>query len=137
MSSGRMKSTAGATVNGDDHVQDPHNLVELAALKRMIRRSEGFRIAFAVASHPALQSRLADVIHRDLPDITIAELTVEPGATGGVVAAIEDAAAPAIGALFVRGLDRLGSARARSAVIAELNLNRDHLWRTVRVPIVL
>ena len=100
----------------------------------MIRRSDGFRIAIAVASHPALQVRLADVVRRDLPDVTIAELTIEPGA---VVAAIENAARSATGAVFILGLDRPGSARAFSAVIAELNLNRDHLWRTVGVPVVL
>ncbi len=124
-------------MNGDEGLRDPHNIVELAALKRMIRRSEGFRIAFAVASHPALQVRLVDAVRRDLPDVTIAELTLEPGTVGEVVTAIENAARSATGAVFVRGLDRLGSARARSAVIAELNLNRDHLWRTVGVPVVL
>lgn len=84
-------------VNRDDRVQDPHNLVELAALERMIRRSDGFRIAFAVANHPALQVRLAEEVRRDLPDVTIAEMTVEPGITGIVVAAIEGAAATATG----------------------------------------
>lgn len=121
-------------MNGDDQVRDPHNIIELAALQRMIQRSNGFRIAFAVASHPALQVRLADAVRRDLPDVTITEVTIEPGA---VVAAIENAARSATGAVFLLGLDRLGSARARSAVIAELNLNRDHLWRTVGVPVVL
>jgi Tetratricopeptide repeat len=129
-----VSSPAGAAVNGDDQVQDPHNLVELAALKRMIRRSEGFRIAFAVVNHLVLRVRLIDAVRRDLSDVTIAELTVEPG---GVVATIENAAQSATGTVFVLGLDRLGSVRARSTVIAELNLNRDHLWRTVGVPVVL
>jgi hypothetical protein len=101
------ESTLGAMGNRDDQVRDPYNLVELAALERMIRRSDEFRIAFAMANHPSLQSRLADEVRRDLPDVTIVELTVEPGATGRVIAAIEGAAAMATGAMFVRGLDRL------------------------------
>ena len=120
-----------------DDIRDPDNLVELAGLERMIRRSDGFRIAFAVANHPALQERLADVARRDLPDVMITDLTVGPHDAGRIVAAIEDAAQPPVHALFVRGLGELGSARARARVVTELNLNRDHLWREVPVPVVL
>ena len=120
-----------------DDIRNPDNLVELAGLERMIRRSDGFRIAFAVANHPALQERLADVARRDLPDVMITDLTVGPHDAGRIVAAIEDAAQPPVHALFVRGLGELGSARARARVVTELNLNRDHLWREVPVPVVL
>ncbi|MGH3825412.1 MAG: tetratricopeptide repeat protein, partial [Pseudonocardiaceae bacterium] len=132
-----MSSPAEARVNDDDQVRDPHNIVELTALKRMIQRSDGFRIVIAVANHPSLRVRLVDAVRRYLSDVTIAELTLEPGTMSGAVVAIENAARSATGAVFVLGLDRLGSSQARSAVIAELNLNRDYLWRTVRVPVVL
>lgn len=124
------------TSAASDEIQDPDNLVELAALERMIRRSDGFRIAFAVANHPALRDRLIRAVRRDLPDLTIAELTVSDAPTG-IVAEIETAARPPPGAVFVFGLDEFGSDQARSRVIAELNLNRDHLWRAVPVPVVL
>ncbi|MGH3800152.1 MAG: TIR domain-containing protein, partial [Pseudonocardiaceae bacterium] len=127
-----MSTTSAAS----DEVQDPDNLVELAALERMIRRSDGFRIAFAVVNHPALRDRIIRAVRRDLPDLTIAKLAV-PGAPTGIVAEIESAARPPPGAVFVFGLDELGSDQARSRVIAELNLNRDHLWRAVPVPVVL
>ncbi|MGH3685677.1 MAG: TIR domain-containing protein, partial [Pseudonocardiaceae bacterium] len=127
-----MSTTSAPT----DEVQDPDNLVELAALERMIRRSEGFRIAFAVANHPALRDKLIRAVRRDLPDLTIAELTI-PGAPTGIVTGIETAARPPPDALFVLGLDELGSDEARSRVITELTLNRDHLWRAVPAPVVL
>ena len=111
---------------------------ELLPQARTYLKSQGFEDILL----PGLQTRLARAVQRDLPDGTVAELTVEPdevesGRAGDVVAAIEHAAQPPARAVFVFGLGRLGSARARSAVIAELNLNRDHLWRTVPVPVVV
>ncbi|MGH3874897.1 MAG: TIR domain-containing protein, partial [Pseudonocardiaceae bacterium] len=126
-----MSTTSAAS----DEVQNPDNLVELAALERMIRRSNGFRIAFAVANHPMVRDRIIRAARRDLPDLTIAELTI-PAGPAGIVAEIETAARSLPDAVFVFGLDELGSDQARSRVIAELNLNRDHLWRAVPVPVV-
>lgn len=130
-----MSTTAAESPRGNE-VQDPANLVELAALERMIRRSAEFRIAFAVANHPTLRTRLIRAVRRDLPDFTIVELAV-PDAPAEMISAIEAAAQPPPGAVFVLGLDELKSDNVRSRVIADLNVNRDYLSRTVSVPVVL
>ncbi|MEY2515959.1 MAG: hypothetical protein QOJ89_3317, partial [bacterium] len=57
----------------------PENLARLAALERMLRRADGFRLAFAVANHRELRRRLVDRVRRDLPDRRIAEVTLQPG----------------------------------------------------------
>ena len=116
--------------------ETPENRLELAALERMIRRAEGFRIAFAIVNHPPLQERLVDAVKRDLADRPIAEVTLDPTAPDGIVPAIEQAAASRAAAIFVYGLERLSPLRDRSSGFSELNLNRDHLWRTVSVPVV-
>ena len=57
----------------------PENEAQLTALKRMLRRADGFRLAFAVSNHPDLRARLAERVRRDLPDRRIAQVTLEPG----------------------------------------------------------
>ena len=39
-------------------VRDPENLMELAALERLVARSDGFRFAAAIVNHPGLRDRL-------------------------------------------------------------------------------
>jgi hypothetical protein len=114
----------------------PENLARLAALERMLRRADGFRLAFAVANHRELRRRLVDRVRRDLPDRRIAEVTLQPGQPGGAVAAIRSAAEDAPDAIFVHGLEDLDSLGGRARATAGLNLGRDLLWRTVRVPVV-
>jgi tetratricopeptide (TPR) repeat protein len=128
----QRRSEGGADTHG---VADAENLLELAALERMIRRADGFRLAFGVANHPSLQERLVDVVKHDLQGRQIAEITLDPGAES-VVSTIERAAQGGADAVFVYGLERLSPLRERSPGLFELNLNRDHLWRNVRVPVV-
>jgi tetratricopeptide (TPR) repeat protein len=111
------------------------NAIELAALERMLRRANGFRVAFAVANHPHLRRRLAQRVRRDLPDRRIVEVTLDQE-PGGIVAAIDAAAANDAGAVFVHGLELLDPLGRRARATAALNLNRDYLWRTIRVPVV-
>jgi len=112
------------------------NAIELAALERMLRRANGFRVAFAVANHPHLRRRLAERVRRDLPDRRIVEVRLDQE-PDGVVAAIDAAAANDADAVFVHGLELLDPLGSRARATAALNLNRDYLWRTIRVPVVL
>ena len=105
-----MSTTSAAS----GEVQDPDNLATLAALERMIRRSDGFRIAFAVTNHPALRDKLIRAARRDLPDLTITELTVTD-APAEIVTEIETAAATATsgGGRPLRPADRTTTAADR------------------------
>ncbi|MFN2629685.1 MAG: tetratricopeptide repeat protein, partial [Gaiellaceae bacterium] len=115
-------------------VSSSENLIELAALERLLARAGGFSIAFAVVNHPTLRDRLVEAVRADLPDQRIAELELDPAASGGVVRAIEQASHGA-DALFVHGLQTLAPLDDAPG-FAELNLNRDHLRGTVPMPIV-
>ena len=116
--------------------EGPENRAQLEALERMLRRADGFRLAFAVANHGELRRRLAEQVRRDLPDRRIADVRLEPGQTGGAVEAIRSAADGEADAIFVHGLDELDPLKGRAHATTGLNLGRDLLWRTVRVPVV-
>ncbi len=118
----------------DEAVRDPENLLELAALERLVRRSGGFRFAVAVVNHAGLRDRLMKAAQEDLRDLTIT--AVEVGEES-LVEALEKAAAESPAAIFVTGLERAAPLAEDPAVAWELNLNRDYLWRTVPVPVVV
>ena len=117
-------------------VESPENLLELAAMERMIERADSFRLAFAVVNHPSLGERLRASVRRDL-GLSIADAILDPGDPAGVVGAIERASSTGPDAIFVHGLERLGPLSDDPTAIRELNLNRDYLWRAVRMPVVV
>ena len=46
------------------NLKNPANMQALAALERLLRRSDGFRLAFAVVNHPSLREPLAEAVRR-------------------------------------------------------------------------
>jgi tetratricopeptide (TPR) repeat protein len=128
----------GATGEADRTSEDTgaENLIELAALERMLTRANGFRVAFAVVNHPALCRRLTETVHRDLEDRRFVEVTLDPDGADSVILAIEQAAASSPDGLFIFGLEALNPLEGDSDAIRDLNLNRDHLRTVAPIPMV-
>lgn len=115
---------------------------ELDALERLIRRADGFALAFARVNSPARRRELADDLRQRLgDDVRIVDVVVPPEATD-LQAILAEAFAEAGGdgkvALFVTGIERvLSSVRERTGFLPVLNYKRENLQRSVPCPVVL
>jgi len=104
----------------------------------MLAMGRGFRLAFARSEHPSVFSHLLDEVRRLLPDGDWREVELDPASPDSVVTQLERAAASDADGVFVRGLERFIDLRLdRSAALAQLNLNREHIGATLPMRVVI
>ena len=115
---------------------------ELDALERLIRRADGFALAFARVNNAARQIELATELKARLDgEVRVLDVRVPPETTD-LQALLREAHSqedgePA-GALFVTGIGRvLSAAWERKDFLPVLNFKRENLQRSVPVPVVL
>ena len=116
--------------------------VELDALERMIRRADGFALAFArVNSLPRRRELAADLQQRLDGAVRVVEVDVPPETTDlqAVLARVyAEVEGDGKAALFVYGVERvLSSVRERTGFLPVLNYKRENLQRSVPAPVVL
>ena len=114
----------------------------LDALERLVRRADGFALAFArVNSLPRRRELAADLRQRLDGAVRVVEVDVPPETTDlqAVLARVyEEAEGDGKLALFVYGIGRvLSSVRERTGFLPVLNYKRENLQRSVPVPVVL
>ena len=114
----------------------------LDALERLIRRADGFALAFArVNSLPRRRELAADLRRRLDRTVRVIEVDVPPETTD-LQAVLARVYAEVEGdgkvALFVYGIERvLSSVRERTGFLPVLNYKRENLQRSVLAPVVL
>ena len=136
-----MHATRASSPMAEPVVQD-EDAVELDALERLVRRADGFALAFArVNSLPRRRELAADLRRRLDGAVRVVEVDVPPETTDlqAVLARIyEKAEGDDKLALFVYGIERvLSSVRERTGFLPVLNYKRENLQRSVPAPVVL
>ncbi len=111
----------------------PQNVVEVAAVQRHLRRTQGFSLALVVVNHASTRD---EVLAHLVPATAGLEVRLSRGA-GGPVPQIEAAVGtgpPTV--VFLVGLELLVDG-APSVALDNLNLNRDFLARRLACPLVI
>ena len=117
--------------------------VEFDALERLIRRADGFALAFARVNRPARRRALADDLRQRLDgDVRVVDVDFPPDTVDIqylLARVYEEVASEDVKtALFVTGIERvLSSARERTGFLPVLNFKRENLQRSVPCPVVL
>lgn len=121
---------------------EPDDARELLALERLIRRADGFALAFARVNAPARRRELTDTLRERLGDeVRVVPVAVAPETTDleSLLARryAEEAGEDKV-ALFVVGVERVLSAvRERNGFLPVLNYKRENLQRSVPCPVVV
>ena len=133
------KDGALAEEETKDLPQEIDKEVELRAMANMLRRAEGFTIAFVQCNQPAERRELVSELRQLLGDYPIGEVEfAEP------IEHLLDELIPRLPeyendrALFIYGLEHsIRSDREFSPVMANLNVSRNLFPRSISCPIVL